>query len=119
MPFLPLAADVPDEFVLPFAAPAPDAVAPFDCCVPLPFCVVAPAPFVPVAFPADCWDAAPELAVGEGALPVLSVWLPVLAEPVVAAWPCCGLGAELAGAGGSTLLLVGPVTPASSKAAKG
>jgi hypothetical protein len=117
LPLLPF--DAVDEFALPFADVLPDDGAP--CCWgPLPFCVLAPDVVEPLAFAGGGCGAAAGLAVAvEEVSPVLSAWLAVPAEPVVAAGPCCGPGGELAGAGGGTLLFAGLVTPASSNAAKG
>ncbi|HUC52201.1 MAG TPA: hypothetical protein VMA30_22655 [Xanthobacteraceae bacterium] len=113
LPLLPF--DAVDECVLPFADVLPDDGAP--CCwALLPFCVLAPDAVVPLAFADVGCGTAAELAVAvEAASPVLSTWLAVPAEPVVAAGPCCGPGGGL----GRTLLFAGLVTPASSRAAKG
>ncbi len=114
MPLLPFPPRAAGE--LRSAGGLPDDGAP--CCwAPLPFCAVVLKAFVPLPFPAcDCG------AVDVVAL-LLSAWPDALPEPVVPPDPCCDAGAGLAGAEGGTLLLLvvfaGPVTPASSKAAKG
>jgi hypothetical protein len=122
LPLLPFVADAADEFALPFADVLPDDGPPCGW-GPLPFCVLAPDVadvVVPLAFAAGGCGAAAGLAVAvEAVSPVLSAWLTVPAEPVVAAGPGCGPGGGLAGTGGGTLLFAGLVTPASSKAEKG
>ncbi len=114
LPLLPFPLRAADE--LRFAGGVTDDGA-LCCWVLLPLCVVAPEAFVPLPFPACDSDAAVDVV----AL-LLSDWPDAPPEPVAPPDPC-GAGAGLAGAEGGTLLLLllfaGPVTPASSKAAKG
>jgi hypothetical protein len=92
---------------------------------PLPFCALAPEELPPFALPAGgeggCgWGCDPPVApaVELELLPVVTLWLLVPSEPVEGADACgCGAGGGLAGAAGT--LLVGSVTPALSRAAKG